>query len=150
MWIQIRLCHKVSQFLTKSVLLMLSDAYLADTVFISSRILESQGPNLTSMFLIASVVQVVFRITPTYGTLVFGPTYKDHLWEGVKVVFRQLSTDDGSPIGVFLPYWRKNKHRLISAWKLFANIWMIEVFIFKGWMYHHWDLGCWFSNARCN
>ena len=30
MWIQIRLCHKMRQFLIESVLLMLSNPYLAD------------------------------------------------------------------------------------------------------------------------
>ncbi len=40
MWIQIRLCMKMSQFLIKSVLLMLSNAYLAELVFRWSRILS--------------------------------------------------------------------------------------------------------------
>ncbi len=35
----------------------------------------AQGPNLPSMVLIASAVQVSWQITSTYGTLVFGPTY---------------------------------------------------------------------------
>ncbi len=51
---------------------MLSNAYLAELVFRWSRI---QGPNLPSMVLIASEVQVLCQITSTYGTLVFGPTY---------------------------------------------------------------------------
>ena len=40
LWIQIQLCMKMRQFLTTSVLLMLSNAYFADLVFRWSRILE--------------------------------------------------------------------------------------------------------------
>ncbi len=57
LWTQIRLCHKMRQFLIKSVLLMLSNAYLAD------------------MVLIASGVQVLWEIASSYGKVIFGPTY---------------------------------------------------------------------------
>ncbi len=69
LWTQIRLCHKMRQFLIKSVLLTLSNAYLAD------------------MVLIASGVQVLWKIASSYGKVVFGPTILS-----IEVLFLYLIT----------------------------------------------------------
>ena len=76
---KIQLCMEMRQFHIESLLLMLSNAYLAEYEFQGCG--TTQGPNLPSMVPISSAVQVLLKITSTYGTLVFGPTFMPHLFE---------------------------------------------------------------------